>query len=85
MDISIKVLGEFDNVQTHITAQATNEAEIKRQLRQAIASLEAELVALDDCPYHRRGIVAGPARRHPNAKRGHSAEDGLAGGGTDGG
>lgn len=58
LDITIKVLGEFDNVQTRITATTTSEAEIKRQLRQAISSLEAELAAVDDCPYHRRAQAA---------------------------
>lgn len=54
MDITIKVLGEFDNVQTHFHVTSRSPDEIKRQLRQAIASLEAEIHAFEKCPYHGR-------------------------------
>jgi hypothetical protein len=54
MDITIKVLGEFENVQTRIRASSAPTNTIKRQIRQAIASLEAEIVDLDNCPFHRK-------------------------------
>jgi hypothetical protein len=53
MSITIKVLGEFDNVETHIVATGASKEALKRQLGQAIASLEAEMCDLDKCPYHR--------------------------------
>lgn len=52
MDITIKVLGEFDNVQTRIVSDAAPTAVIERQIRQAISSLEAEIIDLRKCPYH---------------------------------
>lgn len=56
MDITIKVLGEFDNVQTRIQTTAAPRDVLERQLRQAIASLEAEIVDLRHCPYHAKGF-----------------------------
>jgi hypothetical protein len=53
MDITIKVLGEFDNVHTRIKSAPASTDTIRRQLRQAIASLEAEVRDLDKCPHHR--------------------------------
>ena len=53
MEIIIKVLGEFDNVSTRIVVTSGDKTEWRRQLRQAVASLEAELEGLDKCPYHR--------------------------------
>lgn len=52
MDITMKVLGEFDNVSTRIMSGPASTDVIERQLRQAIASLEAEILDLRKCPYH---------------------------------
>ena len=58
MDITINVLGEFDVVKTRVLVTTTSAAVIKRQLRQAIASLEAELAAVDEVASVRQALVA---------------------------
>lgn len=67
MDITIKVLGEFDNVSTRIQSHAAPTEVIERQIRQAIASLEAEITDLHKCPYHMPVPYARNSRRFDGA------------------
>lgn len=69
MTITISIPNDTGNVGIHTSARDVSPSEIKPMLLRAIHALQAELDAVDDCPYHQR--LTDPSRPAAGIEPGH--------------